>query len=106
MVILGDVSNFERLYFCSHDHMTRIKLTQNGHKTVPLSSLLLNTVQSQENKTDELRLRPTQQQEIRDCCAHICTKTWLHHNNLDQAIALNGQNVSHTDRMENSGKMK
>ncbi len=63
----------------------RAKLTKLAPKAIPLPSLCLANVRLQENKVDEIRLKLTQQQKIRDCCAHIFT--WLHHNIPDQATA-------------------
>lgn len=56
------------------------QLTRLGPRPVPLPSLLLPDVWSQENGTDEVGLRLCQQQETRDCGAHIYAGTWLHHN--------------------------
>ncbi len=67
-------------------------------EAILLPSLLLTNVCPQENKKDQIRHRLTQQREIRDCCAHIFTETWLHKNILDQAFALSGWTVFHADR--------
>ncbi len=58
----------------------RAKLTQFGPKPIPLPSLLLANVWSQENKMDEIILT----------YAHILTETWIHHN---IPISLDGRTV-------------
>lgn len=49
---------------------------------------------------DEIRLRLTMQQEIRDCCVQIFTEIWLFPNILEQAITLGGQSRQNTGREE------
>ena len=60
----------------------RVKLRRLGPKAVPLPSLLLANVRSQDNKMDEIRLRLTQQRETRNSGALIFTETWIHNNRI------------------------
>lgn len=77
----------------------RAKLCKLGLKAVPLPSLHLASVCSQENKMNEKRLKLTLQWEIRDCCAHIFIETWLHPNILSQ----DGQTRLRADRTQDCG---
>ncbi len=72
---------------CPRARGKKARIRAKPTQAIPLLSLLLANVQSQENKMDEIRLRLTQQQEIREC-SHMFTETWLHHNIPDQTIAL------------------
>ncbi len=84
----------------------RLKLWRLGPKAVPLPSLLLANVWSQDNKIDEIRLRVTQQTETRNCGTLIFTETWLNNNVPDEALALDGRSLFRAARIKDSGKTR
>ncbi len=80
--------------------MIRVKLRRLGPKALPLPSLLLANIRSQDNKMDEKRLRLIQQRETRNCGALIFTEMWLHNNIPDEVLALDGRSLFQADRTQ------
>ncbi len=64
----------------------------------PLPTILLDNVQSLDNKLCELRARISYQLETRDCCVIWITETWMPAMVPDSAIELTGFSVHRSDR--------
>ncbi len=72
-----------------------------------LPSILLANIQSLENKIDDLRVRLSFQQDIRDCNILCLSETWLTTSVPDTAVTLSDNfSVLRMDRTAEAGKTK
>ncbi len=71
-----------------------------------LPLLFLANVRSLDNTMHIHRLRMAAQCEFRNCCAFVFTETWLHDNNPDSAVQMDGLTTFRADRNLLSGKTK
>ncbi len=84
----------------------RNRLRKRAHSP-PLPSILLATVQSLENKMDDLRARISFQRDIRDCNIFCLTETWLTPMVPDTAVTPSDNfSVLRMDRSAEAGKTK
>lgn len=72
----------DQMYLKQCDPEIRAKLTQLQPEILLHPRLIQETVWSQENKMDEIRFGNSAI-GVRECCVHIFTDAWLHHNILD-----------------------
>ncbi len=64
----------------------------------PLPTILLDNIQSLDNKLCELRARISYQRETRDCCVICLIETWMSAMVPDSAIELMGFSMHRSDR--------